>query len=99
MIPVLLGSGWEFLPSLDQKDAGVADVSTPDLNQTGETGSGRPKQRRTTRPLGRGYMLTANLSITENKDGLLGLLGTSRSTLTAFTCTYSDRAFRRGQRH
>lgn len=37
MIPVLLGSCWEFFPSLDQEDAGVADVPTTHLTQPAET--------------------------------------------------------------
>lgn len=41
VIPVLLGSSWQLLPSLNQKDAGVADVSAADLAQTAETGSVR----------------------------------------------------------
>lgn len=44
MIPVLLGSSRQFFPSLHQKDAGVADVSTADLAQTAETGSVGPTQ-------------------------------------------------------
>lgn len=46
MIPVLLGSRWEFSPSLDQEDAGVADVSTPELTQT--TASDRATHIQTT---------------------------------------------------
>lgn len=59
MIPVLLGSSWEFFPSLDQEDAGVADVSTPELTQT--TGSDRATHMQTTPQLGERCMRTANL--------------------------------------
>lgn len=38
MVPVLLGSSWKFLPSLDQEDTGVTDVPTTHLTQPAGTG-------------------------------------------------------------
>lgn len=44
VIPVLFGSSGQFLPPLDQEDAGVADVSTAKLTQAAETGSAALKR-------------------------------------------------------